>query len=292
MINNNNNQIVRAESLLSTIQFATFSGREIVQAALDTKIRNLDTDEPIRQSLRYVFALIGLKPENFPSELQKAVLIEFIQSDMKDYSPEEIRIAFRLAVAGELQVEINHFQNFSALYLANVFNAYKSHRAKAMIEFSRKIDKTQLKPAEPSKEEQARDFWGFVEMFIVQKFEKYRDQKIFEGTFTGFEPIFKVLENRLQLLTIENKEKFEIRKRAVRIQKERFQKKKASSVEEARDLRKIAQKVFEQGFDNAFEHEIRKICFEIAVREFYDQLIQNGTDLRKTIESIKSNQYE
>lgn len=291
-MNNNNNQIVKAENLLSTIQFATFSGREIVQAALDAKIRNLDNDEPIRQSLRYVFALVGLKPENFPSDIQKAVLIDFIQSDLKDYSADEIKIAFRLAVGGQINVEVNHFQNFSALYIAQVMKAYSEHRAKAMIEFNRKIDRAQLPPAQPSPEEQARDFWGFVDSFIVQKFEKYRDTKILEGTFTGFEPVFKVLEKDLKLCEIEIKRKFQIREEAIAIQKNRVENRKPNSIQQARDFRKLAEQALQAGFENTFEHEIKKLCFEIAVRDFYDKLIATGTDLRATIESIKSNQYE
>lgn len=292
MINNNNNQIVKAENLLSTIQFATFSGREIVQAALDTKIRNLDNDEPIRQALRYVFALVGLKAENFPSEIQKAVLIDFIQTDLKDFSPDEIKIAFRLAVNGQLNVEINHFQNFSALYIANVFNAYKEHRAKAMIEFNRKIDRVQVIPQQPSDAEKAREFWNFVETFIVQKFEQYRDKGIFEGTLNGFEQVFSILEKKLELLVLSIDQKKAIHERAKDIQQNRFESRKFNSKDEARSMRLLAKKVLEQGFEQTFEHEIKKICFEIAVREYYDNLIQSGSDLRATIKSIQSNQYE
>jgi len=224
--------------------------------------------------------------------MQKAVLIDYIQSEMKDYSADEIRIAFRLALNGKLNVEINHFQNFSALYIAQVMKAYSEHRAKAMIEFNRKIDRVQLQPGEPSPEEQARNFWGFVDSFIVTKFEKYKSTKILEGTLTGFEPVFNVLEKDLQLIQISVKKKFEIRERAIQIQKERIQTRKPGSVEQARDFRKLAEQALQIGFENTFEHEIKKICFEIAVREYYDALIESQTDFRKTIESIKSNQYE
>lgn len=224
--------------------------------------------------------------------MQKAVLIDYIQTELKDYSADEIRIAFRLALNGQLNVEISHFQNFSALYIAQIMKAYSEHRAKAMIEFNRKIDRAQLQPTEPSPEEQARNFWGFVDSFIVEKFEKYKGKKIIEGTFTGFEPVFNVLEKDLKLLQIPVKKKFEIRERAIQIQKERVQTRRPKSMEQARDFRKLAEQALEIGFENTFEHEIKKICFEIAVREFYDALIESGTDLRATIESIKSNQYE
>jgi hypothetical protein len=57
-------------------------------------------------------------------------------------------------------------------------------------------------------------------------------------------------------------------------------------------MRVLAEKVLKEGYENVFEGEIKKMCYEMCVKTFYDDLIKNKRDLRQIIEQFKQEQYE
>lgn len=123
------------EELLSKMQFENSDSEKIIRAIYAVKIKDLlpgDAEEEVKKALRYVFALIGLKAQNIPGEVEKGVLIEFIISELGRFSPSEIVIAFRLAVKGELDVPATHFQSFSTFYLCQILKAYETRRIPAL----------------------------------------------------------------------------------------------------------------------------------------------------------------
>lgn len=96
------------------------------QAIEDRRIGTLLDIEPLKQALRYAMVLVGIKAHNVPNDREKAVLLQFIQNNYGGHTPAEIRLAFDLAVAGELDVEdVKCYENFSPLYFASIMNAYR-----------------------------------------------------------------------------------------------------------------------------------------------------------------------
>lgn len=82
--------------------------------------------EDIKQALRYAMMKIGLRSQNWPSEAEKAVLIDHILREYGGHTCAEIRLAFDMALAGKLDVEANCYENFSCLYFSNILLAYRS----------------------------------------------------------------------------------------------------------------------------------------------------------------------
>lgn len=96
------------------------------QAIDDRRIGTLLDIEPLKQALRYAMVLVGIKANNVPNDREKAVLLQFIQNNYGGHTPAEIRLAFDLAVAGELDVDdVKCYENFSPLYFASIMNAYR-----------------------------------------------------------------------------------------------------------------------------------------------------------------------
>lgn len=96
------------------------------QAIEDRRIGTLLDIEPLKQALRYAMVLVGIKAHNVPNDREKAVLLKFIQNNYWGHTPAEIRLAFDLAVAGELDVDdVKCYENFSPLYFASIMNAYR-----------------------------------------------------------------------------------------------------------------------------------------------------------------------
>ena len=95
-------------------------------ALTDQRICNLTDVEPLKQALRYAMVLVGIKANNVPNDREKSVLLEFIVNNYGGHTPTEIRLAFDLAIAGELDVEdVKCYENFSPLYFASIMNAYR-----------------------------------------------------------------------------------------------------------------------------------------------------------------------
>jgi hypothetical protein len=291
MSNNNNKVVVR--NPISTIQFVTFKGREIAEAATqDTPIRDLTNDEPIRQSLRYVFALIGLKAENLPTDVQKIVLLEFIQTELKHFTPEELKLAFRMAVAGELNVEISHFQNFNAVYLANVMNAYKEKRGLALTEMNQKLKALEPKK-EPTEAEKIAAFWEYMEQFVGSKFEQYRTNKRidWENVF-GSDHMFIQLE-KLGIIHLTINRKNEIMKIAETQVKTKWENERSNSRDKVRQVRQLREALATGiGSPKNFQQQVITRAREIAIEETFKSMLESNIDFQETVQSIKSNQYE
>lgn len=288
------NQLQKQSSIeqrISKMRFATFNGREIVISAHQTKIRDLSDLEPLKQALRYVMTLIGLKSENMPSESQKMVLIDFIQSELGNFTPDEIKLAFKLAASKKINCDIDHFQNFNAVYIGKVMQCYVEYKGKAMLEFQIQ-NQNDEKDHEPDEHEKMMLFYDFAETFIVQKFEKYRNTGILEGTINGYATIFKALEDTLGFINMTIEEKKQVYDLAVSLHKKKVETRKASSKDEAKRFRLLAEKVLADGHEKTYDAELKKMCYEICVKSFYDDCIKQNKDLRQLIEQFKQNQYE
>ena len=176
------NQNKQAKSLPSKTSFAISKNEQIRNEILsEVKIRDLQDPEQIKQALRYVFALIGLRADQIPGEAEKAVLLDYIQNNLQNYTPNEIKIAFELALKGDFEADLNHFGQFSARYLLSVFNKYLDHRNKIAKEVMNQESKKQLEQEQErlsnDPEEKKRIRKEFIQAIIIPAFEKFKETK-------------------------------------------------------------------------------------------------------------------
>jgi len=105
------------------------SDGNFVQAINGTKIATTSDLEPLKQALRYAMILVGVRGQNLPDEAEKAVLFNHIIKNYGGHTPEEIRLAFEMAVSGKLGLpldEVKCYENFSCLYFSTIMNAYRA----------------------------------------------------------------------------------------------------------------------------------------------------------------------
>lgn len=96
--------------------------------------------EELKQVLRRVMVMVGLRGINFPNEKEKAVLISHIIKNYGGIRIEEIPLAFEMAITGKLGIDdTNCYENFSCAYFSKIMNAYKLWSAQAVEHL--KIDK-------------------------------------------------------------------------------------------------------------------------------------------------------
>ncbi len=87
------------------------------------------TEEDLKQSLRYVYILIGLPAKYYPAGIEKQMLHAFIFKNYGGHSPEEIRLAFEMGIQGKLEdlepKDVVAYDNFSIAFFTKVMEAYR-----------------------------------------------------------------------------------------------------------------------------------------------------------------------
>ena len=91
------------------------------------KEANPQTD--LKPVIFYVMELVGFKPENMNRESLDR-MIEYIQTNFPRLSMEDFKTAFELGVRGDLEIDLNTYQNFHTLYVSNVIQAFKRYQLK------------------------------------------------------------------------------------------------------------------------------------------------------------------
>ena len=96
---------------------------EIVDAFAGEKILSIST-QTLKQSLAYVFTLIGLS--NPPMAEEFMIIEDFIRSSYPQFTIDEFKLAFKLAVQNKLDCSVEHYEKFSPKFIGQVMNAYRT----------------------------------------------------------------------------------------------------------------------------------------------------------------------
>lgn len=245
----------------------------IMEAASCLKVMHYPADqqeEVVKAALRYVFSLIGLK--NLPDQTATAVLVEFIISEHKTLSPEEIIKAFRMYAKNELDDAPDLYQNFNSLYFSRVIESYR--RAKAA-QVKKARSGTHQAP-EISEEEKLKIT---EEYFIKCLIEPYQNRTAIWSPSL----MFKKLE-RIGVIQIPKEEKKELMSSARNLWEERL--KNASSLFDQRGSSAILRAVVEDGMNLSQKEEVKDIARELALNQWIDEQRKKKithTDLQSTV---------
>jgi hypothetical protein len=244
-------------------------------------IRKIQDDEPIKQSLRFVFLLIGLKGDQIPEEVEKAVLLKFIRENFANLNPEEIRIAFELALKGEFEVDLNHFGSFSSMYLSRVLKAYQNHRSKIVLELEKERQREEREsPKQPSEEELKQIQLEFDQNFVQKIFDIWKTKKILDLHFASAELVFKSVERFVQINEEQRKVIREQAKERLENREEELRNQKANSLQGHKMIQEVLSLMSNPERRPNF---YREYCFEIAIEKAFDHLIEKGVEFKDLI---------
>lgn len=105
---------VLKEQVNSELQVAV-NNRSIIRADL----------EDLKTVLRVCMVKVGLRAANWPNDMERSILLEHIYTHYGNHTPQEIKLAFDMAITGKLNCEANCYENFSCLYFSQVMDAYR-----------------------------------------------------------------------------------------------------------------------------------------------------------------------
>lgn len=93
---------------------------------LSGKLISDSTEDEIKDKLKIIYAMIGLRPQHFPVDEEKQFLHQYITSKYGNKTLNELVLAFDLAIQNQLDVEdVKVYDQFSCEYVARIMNGYR-----------------------------------------------------------------------------------------------------------------------------------------------------------------------
>jgi hypothetical protein len=96
--------------------------KQIEESFEGEKLLTIDVST-LKSTLAYIFQLIGLT--KLPEKEEFLVIEDFIRSTYPNFTINEFRLAFKLAVQRKLDCDIEHYEKFSPKYISQIMIAYK-----------------------------------------------------------------------------------------------------------------------------------------------------------------------
>jgi len=98
------------------------------ESALGSKKIWHSTEGEMKSALKYIFILVGLRAQNYPANEEKQLLHAFIFKNYGGHTPDEIKLAWDLAIMQKLNIrpeDVTCYENFSIAYFCRIMEAYR-----------------------------------------------------------------------------------------------------------------------------------------------------------------------
>lgn len=193
-------------------ELATLTQKEPLELAYskEVKIRNLDSPDSIIEMLNYLYVLLNVKKENQLNEIEESVLNGVILNNFWNFTISEIKHAFRLAVAGKLNIEL--YQKLDSITFGKVLVGYNAYKQQKIRNFkSRTMSKETKKLTEGEIKAIQSEFMIKCILPYMEEIKSLKKPKIDWATYAIFKHFWKSKE-----LTMTKKEIEQYKKEALK----------------------------------------------------------------------------
>jgi len=269
------------------IQDWTPENKKIVQAYFDRKIATFFDAEDKNEQFQKLHKLIvkwavltGVKPLPVDDEIR--MLVEYIAEHFYRFSLMEIDNAFSLATAGKLDIEADHYQSFSVIYISKIINAYKRFNGKYIIDYRNEIAALERKAAEPNEEEKIK---MLVEN-ILEGFDNFKE----EPKYNHFGYIAYDFLSKLGVIDIDKETKAIILEQARKMAVEDIREKKLN--EKQKHLKNEFANQIEDILNDASgkQDKVIRICKNLGLFHYYEFILENNLSLEEEITKKMNNE--
>lgn len=148
----------------------TIEVKEFEAALAEKKIWHCDGEEEMKQALRYIFLLVGLRAQNYPAGIEKQLLHAYIFKNYGGHTPAELKLAFEMALQNKLSLrpeDVTCYENFSIAYFSRIMEAYREWSKEQI----RQLPGIKEQPKEYTAEEKRKlDFdYAFYLLSLINK---------------------------------------------------------------------------------------------------------------------------
>jgi hypothetical protein len=260
----------------------TFNGDEkrAVYSQYDKKIKDFkDADYNSLHTLLLKWGkFIGLK--EVPHTEEMFMLVVFVKENFTKISLMEITNAFNMACAGKLNINVEHYNQFSPIYISKIFNAYGEYKANVI----HKLMKAQgdLEESDRNKPLSGNDLEEVSKKNALSVFAQYRMQK----KIPDYGHIIYDYFVKKDLIDFTTAQKREILSRAKENSlsdgKKHLRGQRSSDVREKinESLDKIA------NHDNEKSDLVLKYCKNIGLAMYFEEILNNKEKLAEVIKIL------
>ena len=144
-----NQQLTKQNKLIGLVKSKFNSNKlKIYQAYYSmNKIKDFKTNNDLKPLIELVGKwryFIGIKEELSKEEL--FMNINFIRENFNELNLVDIDQAINLSIKGEFDIDIEHYQSFTPLYISKILNAYKKYKGEVMFSIRSELSKIENKP--------------------------------------------------------------------------------------------------------------------------------------------------
>lgn len=247
-----------------------------------TQIKNLNDAGPIISALKYAFAVVGVRNNEIPDNIQTQLLVNLLKDHFKYLGIEEIRTAFDFLVAGQLdlpQKDCSPYGSFNCLYLGKVLNSYKRKRDPAMIEINIEEQKNKKDvPYIPNTIEKEKIALEFVENVVLPMYLKFKEFNKLDLGAVQPKLVYDVIVENRKYIEFTKEDKKDIVKQAA----ENLEKKKQEIIEMKAvnyNQHKLKLQIMSEFADiNKNSDEIKTECYKIGIIRAFNRMIYNKID--------------
>lgn len=125
--------------------------------AQSTHTLRVSDDNTIKEVLRYVMILVGIRGNNLPTDEEKIVLLNFVKSNFGNQTVLEIKMAFEMATSGKFNIDAKCYENFSCEYFGRIINAFIEYSKEEIKNLPKQIEPVKEKPSDQELKKQAID---------------------------------------------------------------------------------------------------------------------------------------
>lgn len=259
--------------------------KTIISATFSDKLRDLPENgwHKVYTILMKWCKFLGIK--EVPDQEDMKMILFFMKKNFGELTLDEIVNAFNLAVARKLDVDPNHYQNFSPLYVSGILNAYKEYKTLHVKDYlEKKTEHEGLLLAEknkPSDEELHIDRLKSL-LAIWDNFKSGDDEEVSWQAHVYYDILADA-----DLIELTGQEKKEILGQAKKMLKQEAHREVKNEFTRKRIIDEINQHTAKTPAERVLNR-----CKLLSTQKLFEKLISDGLDLREKLNLTEDDRFE
>lgn len=220
--------------------------------------------ESLKEVLRVAMLKLGIRGHNLPTDEEKYILLQHISENYGNHTPAEIGLAFELALAGKLEIEVSEvkaYENFSCLYFSIIMNAYRNWTTPHYYKISAKKKRLEL-PYEMRTDLTKDEMNQWINEWDKAKFDSLISPHYIPVIFYEWLISTKAIE-------LTKEEKIEYVQKAISIQEQHYYSLFISSTANQRDYDNFITQKKDNNFDYLNDSRIQNIAKKLVVYDYF-----------------------
>ena len=259
--------------------------KTIVNAMFQEKLKDLPENgwQKVYTILLKWCKFLGIK--EVPDREDMKMILFFMKKEFGDLTLDEVVNAFNLGVARKLDIDPNHYQNFSPLYVGGILNAYKEYKKSHVGEYLEKSraheEKILSERNKPTEEELNQSRLDSL-LSIWDDFKNGEEEEVSWQAYVYYDILVDA-----NLVDFSSEEKKEILLQAKKLCKQDAHRDVKNEFTRKRILDEINKHTAKTPNDRVINR-----CKLLATQQLFENLIREGLDLRDKLNLTEDDRLE